>query len=151
MKKFILTLCIIAFPFLPANAEERGTKEEAIDIVKKVEAFFNEKGADETFKAVTEKTNTEFFYKDLYPFIYDLTGKNVAHGVKPHLVGKDLIKLKDQGGKELIREMADLAKTGKSGWVDYKWPEPNSNAISDKTSYIIPLGNKYFVGVGIYK
>jgi hypothetical protein len=37
-----------------------------------------------------------------------------------------------------------------NGWVDYKWPNPITNKIEDKSSYVEKMGD-YFVGVGIYK
>jgi signal transduction histidine kinase len=38
-----------------------------------------------------------------------------------------------------------------SGWVDYKWPNPITNKIEDKTSYVERMGTNYFVGVGVYR
>ena len=42
-----------------------------------------------TFRAVTDKSTPEFHDRDLYPFIYDLRGVNVAHGARPALIGKN--------------------------------------------------------------
>jgi len=66
------------------------------------------------------------------------------------LIGKNLIDLKDQDGKYLIREMVDIAKDGGSGWINYKWPNPLNNKIEDKASYVEKMGD-YFVGVGVYR
>jgi signal transduction histidine kinase len=82
--------------------------------------------------------------------VYDLTGLNVAHGARPALVGKNLISLKDQDGKHLIRDMITVTTTSGSGWIDYKWPNPITNKIEDKSSYVEKLGD-YFVGVGVYR
>jgi cytochrome c len=79
-----------------------------------------------------------------------MNGNCVAHGARPALIGKNLFDLKDQDGKYLIREMIDVAKGPGSGWVDYKWPNPLSNKIEDKTSYVEKMGD-YFVGVGVYR
>ena len=147
---FFLALIFIVGPVTAHASSERGTKEEAVTIVNRIVEFFNEHGAEETFSVVTKKTNADFFNKDLYPFIYDLEGKNVAHGAKPHLVGKDLIGLKDTDGVALIQEMVVLGQKKETGWVNYKWPDPNTNSVTDKSSYISPLGDNYFVGVGIY-
>ncbi len=133
-----------------AYAEEVGSRDEAVAMVKRVQSMFKEKGAEATFALVT-KQDSKFKDRDLYPFIYDLKGVNVAHGAKPQLVGKNLLKLKDQGGKLLIKEMVDLAQGSKTGWVDYRWPNPVTNKIDEKSSYIEKLGDNYFVGVGIYK
>ena len=45
--------------------------------------------------------------------------------------------------------MIAIAKGPGNGWVDYKWPNPLSNKIEDKSSYIERMGD-YFVGVGVY-
>ncbi len=110
-------------------AEEFGTKDEAVSM---------------------DKSTLEFHDRDLYPFIYDMNGVNVAHGARPALIGKNLIDLKDQDGTYLIREMVKIANGPGSGWIDYKWPNPITSKIEDKSSYIEKMGD-YFIGVGIYK
>jgi cytochrome c len=130
-----------------AAEPEHGTREQAVAMVKRVEAMFQKDGADATFKAVTAKN---FNDRDLYPFVYKLDGTDcVAHGANPALVGKNLIDLKDQNGKFLIRELSDTAKNG-SGWVDYKWPNPITKMIEAKSSYVERMGD-FFVGVGVYR
>ena len=134
----------------PATAGEFGTRDEAVAMVKRVQAEFARTGAEATFKAIDDKANATFHDRDLYAFVYDLNGLNVAHGARPALVGKNLISLKDQNGVYLIQEMIALAKGPGSGWVDYKWPNPITDKIEDKSSYIEKMGD-YFVGVGIYR
>lgn len=155
MMRYLFALSFAAQALLaPAMAAEFGTKEEAVAMVKRVQAQFKKDGPEMTFKAVSDKTTKAYHDRDLYPFIYHLTGAqkgvNVAHGARPALIGKNLIDLKDQDGKYLIREMLDLANGPGHGWVDYKWPNPITNKIEDKSSYIEKLGD-YFVGVGIYR
>jgi signal transduction histidine kinase len=133
-----------------ASAGEYGTKDEAVAMVKRVEDMFANAGADSTFKAVSDKSVTSFHDRDLYPFIYDLSGRCVAHGARPALIGKNLLDLKDQDGKYLIREMIHIARGPGFGWVNYKWPNPINNKIEDKTSYVEKMGD-YFVGVGVYR
>jgi cytochrome c len=141
---------LILFLAPAAVAAEFGTKEEAVAMVKRVQEKFKKDGAEATFKAVSDKSTPEFHDRDLYPFIYDMKGLNVAHGARPALIGKNLIDLKDQDGKYLIREMVTIANGPGSGWIDYKWPNPINNKIEDKSSYVEKMGG-YFVGVGIYK
>lgn len=135
----------------PAGAADHGTRDEAVAMVKRVQLEFKKDGAQATFKQVDDKSTKAFHDRDLYPFIYDLKGVCVAHGAKIVLVGKNLIDLKDQDGKYLIREMVKLAEGPGHGWIDYKWPNPITNKIEDKSSYVEKLGDNYFVGVGIYK
>lgn len=79
-----------------------------------------------------------------------MSGVCVAHGARPALIGKNLITLKDQDGKSLVREMRDIAKDQGKGWFDYKWPNPLSSKIEDKASYVEKMGD-YWVGVGVYR
>ena len=143
----LVSLSLIAWP---ATAAEFGTKDEAVAMVKRVQAKFKAEGAEATFKAVSDKSVAEFHDRDLYPFIYDMSGVCVAHGARPALIGKNLITLKDQDGKSLVREMRDIAKDQGKGWFDYKWPNPLSSKIEDKASYVEKMGD-YWVGVGVYR
>jgi cytochrome c len=155
MVRYLVVLTFVALSTIgSATAVEFGTKDEAIAMVKRVQEQFRKDGPEATFKAVSDKTTKEYHDRDLYPFIYDMRGSNkglnVAHGARPALIGKNLIDLKDQDGKYLIREMIDIANGPGSGWVDYKWPNPTTNKIEDKSSYIEKMGD-YFVGVGAYR
>ena len=145
----IVTVALLTFTGV-ASADNYGTKDEAVAMVKRVEAMFAKDGADATFKAVSDKAAAEFHDRDLYPFIYDMQGNCVAHGARAALIGKNLMDLKDQDGKYLIHEMIDVANGPGTGWVDYKWPNPLSNKIEDKSSYVEKMGG-YFVGVGVYR
>lgn len=119
-------------------------------MVERVQTLFVRKGAQATIHAVNNIDDIEFHDRDLYPFIYDLDGVCVAHGARPALVGKNLISLKDQDGKYLIREMIAIALGSGNGWIDYKWPDPLTDRIENKSSYIEKMGD-YFVGVGVYR
>jgi cytochrome c len=145
-----LTLLVLLALTSASAQPDHGSKAEAVAMVKRVQDTFKKDGAQATFKEVSDKSTKAFHDRDLYPFIYTLAGVCVAHGARPALIGKNLIDLKDQDGKYLVREMVKIAETTGSGWVDYKWPNPITNRIEDKSSYIERMGG-YFVGVGIYK
>jgi signal transduction histidine kinase len=155
MVRYLVALAFVVLTmFGSATAAEFGTKDEAVAMVKRVQEQFKKDGPELTFKAVSDKNTKEYHDRDLYPFIYDMRGSNkglnVAHGARPALIGKNLIDLKDQDGKYLIREMVDIASGPGSGWVNYKWPNPTTNKIEDKSSYIEKMGD-YLVGVGAYR
>ena len=149
IRAFLVFAALIAIAS-PAPAAEFGSKDEAVAMVKRVQAEFKKSGSDATFKAVSDKAVKDFHDRDLYPFIYNMEGVCVAHGAREALIGKLLIDLKDQDGKFLIREMVAMSKGPGSGWIDYKWPNPITNKIEDKSSYVEKMGD-YFVGVGVYK
>jgi signal transduction histidine kinase len=144
-----LLLALLIVP-LRAAPSEFGSKAEAVAMVKRAQEMFKKDGADATFKAVDDPSNKEFHDRDLYVYIYNLSGRCVAHGARPALIGKNLIDIKDQYGNYLIRAHIDLAKGPGSGWVSYKWPNPLTNKIENKTSYVEKMGDDYFVGVGVY-
>jgi signal transduction histidine kinase len=150
MRGLGVVLVAMVLAITPSAGSEFGTRDEAVAMVKRVQAEFAKLGAEQTFAEVNDKSNPAFHDRDLYPFVYDLNGLNVAHGARPALVGKNLISLKDQNGTYLIQEMIAIAKGPGNGWVDYKWPHPISNKIEDKSSYIERMGD-YFVGVGVYR
>jgi len=148
----LILLLMLMVPCGGAGAQpQHGTKPEAIEMVRKVQEMFKKEGPDATFAAISDKTFKEFHDRDLYPFVYDLSGKCIAHGGYPALVGKNLLDVKDPDGVYKTREQIKVATGPGEGWVDYKWPNPVTNKIEDKTSYIERLGDNYLVGVGVYK
>jgi cytochrome c len=144
---------ILALSIMPLRAAppEFGTKDEAVAMVKRAQEMFKKDGADATFKTISDPSNKEFHDRDLYVYVYNLSGLCVAHGARPALIGKNLIDIKDQDGNYLVRAHIEVAKGPGSGWVNYKWPNPLTNKIEDKTSYVEKMGDDYFVGVGVYK
>lgn len=133
-----------------ASAADKGSKEEAVAMVKRAVALIKSDGKEKAFAAISDPTNTSFHDRDLYVYAYDLNGVALAHGNNPKMVGKPLIGLKDNEGKPMIKEMVDLAKTKGSGWVDFKWPNPVTKAVESKSGYVEKVDDM-FVGSGIYK
>ncbi|MEP3476592.1 MAG: cache domain-containing protein [Hyphomicrobiales bacterium] len=152
MNKIILwgMLCIFSITPAIAQIEKYGSKDEAVAMVKRVKVMFKKQGARKTFKAVTSQKYM-FKDRDLYPFIYDLKGINVAHGVKEVLVGKNLLELRDGENVPLLKLMIKAVKNKGNGWVNYKWPNPVTGNLTSKSAYVEKLGKDYFVGVGVYR
>lgn len=148
IRSWSLILCAL-IACAPVAAGDFGTRAEAIAMVKRVQAKFQKDGAEATFQAITQ--SDAFRDRDLYPFVYDTDGWNVAHGANPQMVGKLWISIKDQDGNFLIRQMIDITRGPGNGWVNYKWPNPITHKIQDKSAYIEKLGDRYFVGVGVYR
>jgi uncharacterized protein len=141
---------ILAISPLSSLAAEYGTSEEAIAMVKRVQAKVKKDGLEATFKAITEGAK-EFRDRDLYPYMLDFDGNDPAHGGVPSLVGKNLLDLKDQDGKWITRDIIVIAKEKGSGWYDYRWPNPITKTVEDKSTYIERVGERHIVAVGIYK
>jgi signal transduction histidine kinase len=125
------------------------TAEEAKAFVEKGAKLCAQKG-EEACKAAFTVKEGEFIQGELYIFGYDFEGNVKAFGGKPEMVGKNLWNLKGAGGKLLIQELVNTAKTGE-GWVDYKWSNPTTNKIADKTSYVKKINDNFWIGAGYYK
>ena len=92
----------------------------------------------------------QFHDRDLYIFVYDMKGNSLAHGVNPKMVGKNLLEMKDNEGKAIVRSFIETAEKAGKGWVDYKWANAVNKAIGEKSSYVEKVDN-VIVGSGIYK
>ncbi|MBO0753305.1 MAG: cache domain-containing protein [Bradyrhizobiaceae bacterium] len=138
-----------AFP-PPLRAAEFGTREEAVAMVRRVQEKFRKEGPEATFRAINN-AKSGFVDRDLYVFAYTMDGLCVANGQTPAVRNKNLYDMKDQDGKFLIQEFIKIASNPPGhGWSDYRWPNPVTRTIEDKSAWIERMGD-YFVGVGIYK
>ncbi|CAN5178439.1 hypothetical protein BH11PSE11_BH11PSE11_18890 [soil metagenome] len=133
-----------------ALAADRATAEEATAMVKNAIAHMKKQGNEKAFADFADTRNLKWHDRDLYLFVYDFKGMNVAHGNNPKMPGKNLLELKDADGKPIIRSFIEVTEAKGSGWVDYMWPNPVTKAIEIKTSYVERTGD-LIVGAGIYK
>ena len=149
MKKFLLsTLIATSLVALPALAENYATPKEAEAMVAKV-AKALKANRDETLKEITAK-NKKWVDRDLYPVVYDMSGKCLAHGQNPKSVGKDLIDMADADGKEFVKERVELAKSKGTFWQDYKFTDPVSKKVLPKSAFCEKVGDD-IVCAGVYK
>src|SRR5215813_8021499 len=144
-------IVIFATSALPAGPAEFGTREEAAAMVRRVQEKFKKDGPEATFRAINSRA-PGFADRDLYPFVTEVaTGLCVANGVTPAVTGKILIDLKDQDGRFIIQEFIKIASTSPGhGWIDYRWLNPVTKTVEDKTALIERM-DKYYVGVGVYR
>lgn len=153
MKKLVMIGMIVMVMFgFSGNgfaAEKRGTAAEAEAMVKKAIAMTKAKGKDAVFAEINNLKG-QFTKGDLYVFVYDMSGKVMAHGQNLKMIGKELIDMKDANGKEFVKERIEIAKTKGSGWQEYTFTDPLTKLIGHKRAYIERSGELIF-GCGIYK
>ena len=151
MRTQLIAALLLSCVLLPAaQAEEFATKPEAEAMVAKGLKYWKANGNEKTYAEIVKKDG-QFVDRDLYLFVFDMSGKTMAHGANKKLLDKNLIDLKDADGKAFIKEFIDVANKKGQGWVDYKWPHPVTKAIEHKSSYVEKLNDNTFIGVGIYK
>lgn len=148
MKKSFLIIPILMILPAAVFSQQKGTKEEAEEMVGKAIEYYRRNGAKKTFDAITNRKG-EFVKGDLYVFVYDMKGKCVAHGGNTRQVGKDLIELKDAEGRLFVSERIKLIKKKGKGWHEYTWSNPATRKIEKKTAYV-EKADKYIFGCGVY-
>jgi TRAP-type uncharacterized transport system substrate-binding protein len=147
----MFSMLVVAASAPAACAVEFGTRDEAVAMVRRVQAKIKKDGLEATCRAIMAQVK-EFNDRDLYPFVVSYAGVPCANGRTPSVVGKNILDIKDQDGKFLTQEMIAVAKNPGHGWVDYRWLNTGLKIIDDKSTYIERAENlDYAIGVGIYK
>jgi cytochrome c len=117
---------------------------QAVDLLNKegVQAFPKFKGK-----------NSNFIFNGTYIWVHSNDGTMLMHPIKPALVGKNVLGIKDSDGKSFFKAMNDTVNQNGSGWVQYKWPKPGQKDSSVKISYVKSAtvnGKPVVVGCGVY-
>lgn len=154
-RKFMKDMAVMAVvataavAYSGAWAQEKVTAKEAEAMVQKGVAFIKANGND---KGYAEVSNLKGQFKDreLYLVVYGLDGTVHAHGAKAKMVGRNLIDLKDVDGKAFVKERVELGKAKPSFWQDYKFSNPVTKKVGEKSMYCERLDATVVCG-GIYK
>lgn len=156
MKKSSLMVLLISlvavFIMDTAIAMEKATKEECMAKCKQAADMVKEKGLEATLKVLMDKTGP-FVWKDTYIFCIDIEKQaNIAHPIKPKLVGKNLMHVKDVNGVLFFAEFINMARGKGSGWVNYMWPKLGEKTPSPKATYVYKVpGEPVLMAAGIYE
>lgn len=163
MKKAVVCSIFVVLTLLlfssPLSAGEPCAKNEVQKAVDEAVAILEKEGV-----AGLEKVGKIRFCGGNYVFVNDFSGKTLMH-IKPHLIGKVLIGLKDDTGKRFFADFTKTAQSSQmtdngkthyngSGWVSYRWPKPGEKTFSPKVSYIkgCRMGaDNVYVGAGMYE
>ena len=138
---------LLCFSF--ANAAEKGTAKEAKALLDKAVAYYKANGKDKAFAAFND-TKGQFVHYDLYIYVLNLDGDVVSHGANAKLIGQHLIDLKDSDGKKFVKAIVDGAKAKGTGTMDYKWTNPTSKKIEQKSTFYEKVGDVILI-CGYYK
>ena len=153
MKKGMLAvMCLVmlsGFTFQAQASDQKIEPQKVVDTVKTAVQLIVEKGAKDAFPLLSDP-NGKYVDGDLYVFTYNMDGTIIQH-LRPALVGKNMMNVKDQKGKCLACDFVRIARDEGSGWSQYYWPKPSTNELSVKVSYIMKVpGQEMFVGAGVY-
>jgi len=88
--------------------------------------------------------------EDGYFFVYDRDGVNLVHPIQHELIGQNLMDLKDENGKLVIRDLIDIAQKG-GGFYRYVWKKPSKGDLEDKLSFVVEIPKfNWMMGTGLY-
>jgi len=133
-----LSLCFVfGLLFAPGAA---ASQKDAKALVEKAAAFVKANGKDAALKEFS-KAKGQFDKGELYVFAYDMNATIVAHPKNPKLIGKNLLDVPDTDGKFFRKEIMETARTKGSGWVDYKYLNPETKKVEAKTTYVLKVGD----------
>jgi cytochrome c len=150
MKKLsvLLSVFLVAGAFvLPHFAS--AAIDDAKAMVEKAEAYFKANGKEKTIQELNNPKG-EFVKGDIYVFAYDAAGTVIAHPVNAKLVGTNTLEVPDVDGKLWRKEAMEKVKKDGTAVVDYKFKNPVSGKVEQKTTYFKKVGD-IILGCGAYK
>jgi cytochrome c len=150
MKKMALVI-LAGFFFLgliglqSVYANQNDAKALAEKAATFVKANCKEKGLAEL-----SKPKGQFDKGELYVFAYDMKATVIAHPKNSKLIGKNLLEVPDNDGRYFRKEAVEIAKTKGTGWVDYKYLNPETKKVEHKTTYVMKVDDM-ILACGAYK
>lgn len=146
MFKIFFAFFLASFALIATAKDDRA---DAIAMVEKGVNYVQKNGKEALIKEINNKS-PEFIQGDIYLYLRELNGVIVAHPVNPKLIGKNMLELPDADGKYYRKEIIELAKTKGKGWVDYRYNNPVTKQLENKSTYIFKNDDLIFEA-GIYK
>lgn len=132
--------------FIASGYYPDADRTAVVDLVRRGYTFMKGHGLTLASEEFTDKRRDDYRYGDLYLFVYDMEGKNVADGANESSVGLSQIDLKDQDGMYFIRAYIEKANAG-GGWVNAKIRNSFQSTYVEK----IRLGlNDYVIGSSLF-
>lgn len=135
---------IVAVGFYPPRAtpvEARALLSKAVDAVEQ---------SRDAALASFQDLGSPFLRNDLYVFVVDVaSGRILAHGATPALIGTDGLQVRDHAGTPIIVEMIRIAREKGAGELAYSWPNPVTGRVESKHSFF-RSHQGLLIGVGSY-
>lgn len=155
LARTMLAIALVATPAAILGADANtATPDEVVTKVHEAVQYLNDKGLA-GFSDFNNNKDARWVWKDSYVFIYSCRENvMIAHPLRPDLVGKPILQMKDDKDKPLFRAMCEAGKNRDGGWVEYWWPKPGEGKSSRKVSFVHPAQVSFKadiqVAAGIY-
>jgi len=143
-----VVLCVFSF-FSVNFTSAADVPGDAIAMVEKGLSYLDKNGKEALIKEINNK-NPDFIKGDIYLYVRGIDGAILAHPINQKLIGKNMLELPDADGKLYRKDILTLAKTKGKGWVDYRYNNPLTQQVENKSTYIVKSGD-VILEAGIYK
>jgi len=141
MKRLMVSVVVALFVVVSFGVTFAASeKDMAKGMVDKAAAYYQANGKEQTLKELNTPGN-QFVKGELYVFAYDMKGTVIAHPINKKLVGVNTLNTPDVDGKMWRKDILDQAQKSGTGWVDYKYKNPKSGKIEQKTTYLKKVGD----------
>jgi cytochrome c len=119
-----------------AEPQNGATAHEVVTKVREAVQYLNDKGLA-GFSDFNNNKDARWVWKDSYVFVFSCRDNvMIGHPLRPDLVGKPILQMKDDKDKALFKELCRVAEGRDGGWVEYFWPKPGEGKASRKVSYV---------------
>lgn len=133
------------------EAREQGVRssvELAASMVREIQASV--RNTQRAQAQAVQLLDSMRFENDNYVFVYDMDGTMLVQPAVPESVGTNMLDARDASGREMLRDMAVLARQG-GGFYQYDWPHPTTGDTEPKYSYAEAVdGWNWVIGAGVY-
>jgi len=127
-------------------AEQR---HQAVELVRLAVQHVTRVGKQQACNDFDDR-NGKFIFGEYYIWAMDLHGIRVANGSDPATRGQNIADLRDVDGKPHVRNILDKAQRKGKGWEDYKWSNPVTRRIEQKSVYF-ELCDGLILACGVYR
>lgn len=131
------------------HLDRQDARAKAIALVKKAIAHIKSKDRDAALRDLCDPHGA-FVNGEFYVGVSDMHGVCRAHGTMSDLVGKPTLHMTDADGKRFVQEYINIATNEGRGWLDFRWLNPATQRVEEKSSYVEGVGD-LIVSCGIYK
>ena len=119
-------------------------RDQAVALVKRAIAHLHMKGAEVAYRDFAT-ANGPFMFDEFYVYVLGLDGHVHLH---PTLRGNNM-ELADSDGKKFFSSMIQTVQAAGKGWEDYRWNNPVSHRIEQKSVYFERY-KEVLIACGIY-
>ena len=146
MKKVSVFLAALGLALTQSVYAE--SKEECQAMVEAAVDFCAKNPQDKCFDEINK--GAKFKKGELFIFAFDYSGKSLANGGIPSMIGKNMNAAKSADGQLFIQKQIDVAQKG-SGWLEYDWINPSTQKVQKKVSFVKKVNDQFYLGAGIHQ